>query len=120
MRNFSLHNYRACHSTETALTRVQNDVLMDIDNKRGVVLVLLDLSAAFDTIDHTLLLTLLKERLGLTDLAISWIASYLSRRSQSIVINGEESKSVPLTFGVPQGSVLGPFLYIHNLHHPPW
>jgi hypothetical protein len=85
--------------------------IMDIDSKRGVILVLLDLSAAFDTIDHMLLVTLLKERLGLTDLALSWITSFLSNRSQSIVINGEESKSVPLSFGVPQGSVLGPFLY---------
>ena len=103
--------YKTCHSTETALARVHNDILLDIDNKRGVILVLLDLSAAFDTIDHSLLLLLLEQRLGLSEYALSWILSYLSARSQSIIIDGKHSKSVPLSYGVPQGSVLGPFLY---------
>ena len=69
--------YKSCHSTETALARVHNDILLD---KRGFILVLLDLSAAFDTIDLSRLLRLLQQRLGVSEYAMSWISSYLSAR----------------------------------------
>ena len=65
--------YRANHSTETALLRIQNDILLDLDNRRGVILVLLDLSAAFDTIDHRILLQRLHDRIGLRESALRWM-----------------------------------------------
>ena len=103
--------YKACHSTETALIRVQNDILVSMDQHYGVVLVLLDLSAAFDTIDHDNLLHQLSERLGIRDRAQAWFSSYLSDRTQSVSIDGVSSPATTLKYGVPQGSVLGPLLY---------
>lgn len=99
--------YRKHHGTETALLRVQNDILCHIDQKRGVFLVLLDLSAAFDTIDHGILLSRLSS-FGVRGSALEWIRSYLSDRTQSVNINGCLSSFLPLLFGVFQGSVLGP------------
>ena len=95
------------HSVETALMKVQNDILMELDNSRGVLLVLLDLSAAFDTIDHNTLLTRLKS-FGIIGNALKWHASYLQNRSQKICINGSMSEPIQLKYGVPQGSVVGP------------
>ena len=69
--------YRAHHSTETALLRVYNDTAMSIDNQKSVVLVLLDLSAAFDTLDHSLLLARLSTRFGICDQALDWFRSYI-------------------------------------------
>jgi hypothetical protein len=103
--------YRQFHSTETALLKVQNDILHAIDNKQCVFLVLLDLSAAFDTVDHGVLLKRLEERFGVTDQALQWIRSYLFERKQSIVIDGTSSKEQIKTCDVPQGSVLGPDLF---------
>ena len=71
--------YRQNHSTETALLKVQNDLLMAIDTYGGAVLILLELSAAFDTIDHTILLQRLHE-LGIRYAALDWFESYLSQR----------------------------------------
>ena len=105
-------SYTKFHSTETALIKVQNDFLEAIDGKKCILLVLLDLSAAFDTIDHQILLSRLSERFGVKDTALKWFASYLSERYQSVVINGVESDIQELQFGVPQGSVLGPILFI--------
>jgi hypothetical protein len=103
--------YRSHHSTETALLKVLNDMLVSVDEGNGVILVLLDLSAAFDTIDHEILIDRLSQRLGIKDHALSWFKSYLSERLQSIHLHGNSSTPKYLLFGVPQGSVLGPILF---------
>ena len=103
--------FRAHHSTETALLRVYNDIAMSIDNQKSVVLVLLDLSAAFDTVDHSLLLARLSTRFGICDQALDWFRSYLSDRTQYVRIQDVSSDVHALPYGVPQGSVLGPLLY---------
>ena len=102
--------YRKRHSTETALTRVQNDILRAIDDSKATVLVLLDLFAAFDTVDHNFLLERLKQ-CGISGTAQSWFKSYLEDRSQKVHLRGSSSASSSLRFGVPQGSVLGPILF---------
>jgi hypothetical protein len=103
--------YRSFHSTETALLRVQNDILHAIDTQHCVLLVLLDLSAAFDTVDHGILLNRLSSRFGVTDDALAWFASYLKDRKQSVLIDGSTSEQHILDRNVPQGSVLGPILF---------
>ena len=104
--------YRKGHSTETALLRIHNDVMLALDKKLDVVLVLLDLSAAFDTIDHDILLRRLHSRFGFSGLALQWIKSYLHDRIQKVCIKGSmASEGSPLEFGVPQGSILGPLLF---------
>jgi hypothetical protein len=104
--------YRAHHSTETALLRVLNDLLVAVDEGDAVILTLLDQSAAFDTIDHLVLLDRLKFRFGVDGVAHRWFESYLSGRRQAVSVSGFCSEPVYLRFGVPQGSVLGPILYI--------
>ena len=95
-------------STETALVKVQSDLLNGIDQGWSVALILLDLSAAFDTIDHAILLQRLDYGFGIKDTALQWIRSYMSGRQQSVVIDGIMSESCPLITGVPQGSGFGP------------
>ena len=80
-----------------------------MDSGKGVILVLLDLSAAFDTIDHDILVSRLQSRIGVTGPALDWFHSYLEDRYQVVYIQGESSDPVHLVYGVPQGSVLGPF-----------
>ena len=84
---------------------------MAMDKSCGVFLVLLDLSAAFKTIDHDILIKRLHDNLGLSRTALAWMNSYLRGRSQSVVINGTKSEPADLQYGVPQGSVLGPILF---------
>ena len=96
--------YKSRHSTETALVRVQNDILKAVDNNRSVILLSLDLSAAFDTVDHSILLSRLQNRFCIRDTA-------LHSREQFVSVNGIESSKKNLLYGVPQGSVLGPLLY---------
>ena len=103
--------YRSFHSTETALLRVHNDLLHAIDKKKMAALMLLDLSAAFDTIDHKILLDRLSMKFGITGVAHKWISSYLHQRSQRTKIGDKLSDPLVLPFGVPQGSILGPLLF---------
>ena len=103
--------YRKCHSTETALLRVVNDLLQASDDGYVSILSLLDLSAAFDTIDHVILSQRLSSTFGCTGTALGWFQSYLSNRTQSVFVNDIQSAPSNLKYGVPQGSVLGPILF---------
>ena len=103
--------YREGHSVETALVRVHNDIMRVFDDKKSVILVLLDLSAAFDTVDHDRLLAVLNSRIGITGAALGWFESYLKGRTQHVAIKNVQSSMTKLKCGVPQGSVLGPVLF---------
>ena len=104
--------YRSLHSTETALLRVQNDILKAVDINGGAILILLDLSAAFDTIDQNKLLELLNHSFGIRGNVLKWFSSYLTDRTQSVKIGDTLSDAHKLSYGVPQGSVLGPILFV--------
>ncbi len=103
--------FRPYHSTETALIRVTNDLLLSSDRGCISLLVLLDLSAAFDTIDHNILLNRLENFVGISGSALAWFKSYLSDRHQFVAVNEEVSYRSQVQYGVPQGSVLGPLLF---------
>ena len=108
--NVNQSAYKSSLSTETALLKIQNDIAFSVDSGKAVALTLLDLSAAFDTIDHSLLYDCLHDRFGL-DGTVLWIKLYLSNRKQKIKIGDSFSEAVILPFGVPQGSVLVPLLF---------
>ena len=102
--------YREGHSTSTALTQMTDDWLRNMYDKMIVGAVLLDFSAAFDIIDHSLLM---KKRMcyDFTHPAIMWIKSYLSNRTKRVFFNGSHSNIIQLESGIPQGSCLGPLLF---------
>ena len=102
--------YKKNHSVETATLRVSNDILQAMDQGLLTALVLLDLSSAFDTVDHDLELKQLREQ-GINGSALDWFRSYLDDRTQSVQVGNATSRPVPLSFSVPQGSVLGPQLF---------
>ena len=104
--------YRANHSTETAVLKVTADLLRMIDEGDVAVLALLDLSAAFDTVDHEILLRRLHESYGIADKVLAWFASYLSDRTQHVRYASKSSEPTAVLYGVPQGSVLGPLLFL--------
>uniref|UniRef100_A0A8C6MBL6 Reverse transcriptase domain-containing protein n=1 Tax=Nothobranchius furzeri TaxID=105023 RepID=A0A8C6MBL6_NOTFU len=104
--------FRRAHSTETALLRVSNDLLTHSDAGGCSVLVLLDLTAAFDTVDHHLLLERLRDWVGLSGSALEWFSSYLPERSFSVAVSEFKFFTTSRTHGVPQGSVLGPLLIL--------
>ena len=103
--------YKPGHSTETALLSIKNEVHLSLARGEPIALVLLDLSAAFDTIDHNILLGYLKSWFGLGGTALRWFASYLRNHCQAIKIGFTLSELSNLIYGVPQGSVLGPLLF---------
>ena len=105
-------SYREHHSTETALLKVMNDVLLKMNSQHVTLLIFLDLSAAFDTVDHSILFDRLTKIVGLQGKVHDWFRLYLSGRSQRVVIDGSMSKEFSLDCGVPQGSCLGPLLFV--------
>ena len=107
---FSPH--RQFFSTETDVLKVVSDVLTAMDRGQITLLGMFDLSAAFDTVDHAKLLKRLDVSFGIRGNALNWFASYLSGRSQQVSVHGILASSFYLDFGVPQGSVLGPVLFL--------
>ncbi len=95
----------------SALLKVLNDILLLSDSGHSVVLMLLDLTAAFDTIDHGILALRLEEAAGIQGTALKWFRSFLSNRSFSVNSGQVFSSSAPLMCGVPQGSILAPILF---------
>jgi len=104
--------YRKNHSCETALLKVVNDLMGMVRTKGAAVLILLDLSAAFDTIDHSILISKLTTEFGIQGNVLEWITSYLNNRTYKVKIKDVDSVIFRLLYGVPQGSLLGPLLFI--------
>jgi len=100
-----------CYSTETAMTRLLNDIYLNANRKSRTLLLQLDLSAAYDTIDQNTLKSLLNLNFGIFDGALQWLSSYLSDSSQFVSIGGRRFMTMVFEFVVPQGSVLGPLLF---------
>jgi len=103
--------FRSLHSTETAVLRVLSDILSAVDSEDYAALVLLDLSALFDTVDHDILLQRLQISFGIDATALKWFQSYLTGRTQHVRRGVARSTTVRLICGVPHGSVLGPILF---------
>ena len=103
--------YKKCHSTETVLVTIVNDLLVASDKNSATVVMLLDLSAAFDTVDHNKLLQILEHEIGITGTSLKWFRSFLTGRCQRVKLGECESAEIIIKFGVPQGSVLGPILF---------
>ena len=113
----SAQSYRKRHSVETAFLKIKND-LLNMNKQHVTLLVLLDLSAAFNTVDHSIMLKRLQTKLGVSGTVYDWFRSYLSGRSQCVSINGTFSDKCDLGCGVSQGSCLGPllfFIYVSKL-----
>ena len=104
--------YTKFNSTKTTLLTLHDHIIRATSQQQVTGRCLLDLSAAFDTFDHSILLQRLKSWFGLNNTVLSWIQSYLSSRSFTVNINNIKSSPFQLLYGVPQGSVLGPLLFI--------
>ena len=90
-----------------------------MDNQKGTLLVLLDISAEFITVDHVLFLEHLKYHFGATETARLWFESYLSKRKQYVIIGTSYSQQVKLKWVMPQGSVLGPVIDLYCIYTTP-
>ena len=104
--------YRKGYGCETLLLKMNDDLMKEADKNNLVALVLLDLSAAFDAIDHGILLKKLQYMYGINSISLQWFKSYLNDRSFCIYINKTQSGIEIILYGVPQGSILGPILFI--------
>ena len=108
--------YQKGHSCETALLKIVNDIQCEIAGKKLVALITLDLSSAFDTIDHSLLLLKLQNDFKISGTVLTWMKSYLTNRTFAVRIVNVDGKTYLLVYGVPQGSILGPLLFILYIH----
>ena len=104
------YGFRRGHSTEQAITQLNNWVLESMDEGKVTGLLFVDISKAFDCLNHEVLLRKL-EHLGLSERSLRWLRSYLADRQQSVLINGELSEPCTITLGVPKGSILVPLLF---------
>ena len=107
----SQYGFRSQHSTKHAILELVDKISLALDDGNTSIAFYLDLSKAFDTLDHNILLSKLKTY-GLTDLSLKWFCNYLSFHSQYTEINQIKSATIPISIGVPQGSILGPLLFI--------
>ena len=110
--------YKVDHSAELLLTKVTNDLLLACDQKTPTLVMFLDLSAAFDTVDQEKLLDILHDDIGVRGMALEWFDAFLRNRTQKVKIGDEYSSEVNLDYGVAQGSILGPKLF--NIYTKPF
>ena len=111
LNNKSQYGYKKHHGCDTLLLKLIDDIIVAVDKKFGVVMLIIDLSAAFDTVDHRLLLNILRFKYKITGSALAWLKSFLTGRLQRVKIGNCFSDSLVVSFGVAQGSVLGPLLF---------
>ena len=111
---FSVNNsaYKQFFSTETLLSKINSDIMCNLENQKLTLLALLDLSAAFDSVDQEKLLLILKQRFKIEKIAYQWFQSYLTNRKQYVMVNNTQSIVTSLRYGVPQGSCLGPIAFL--------
>ena len=103
--------YHKHHSTETAVLNICDEILENAEHNKLTVMVCLDLSAAFDTVIHSILKSVMEHYFGLKDTALNWLSSYISNRQFSVKIGGSFLHAHIINFLVPQGSILGPVLF---------
>ena len=112
------YGFRPGRSCEHALLNAQNSILDSLNKRKISLLLLIDFSKAFDMVDHEILLKKL-EHYGIRGIALDWLKSYLSDRKQFVSVNGTDSTEKLIRYGVPQGSVLGPLLFIIYINDIP-
>ena len=119
LQSHSQFGYKTHHSTETMMVGLVDDVLMGFDNNQCTIMIFLDLSAAFDTIDQNKLVEILESEMGVTGVALKWFKSFIIGRTQRVKIGDKFSSVLEVLFGTAQGSVLGPDLFSVYVRNQP-